>query len=75
MSGQESRGSDGDYQADERQVWRGSAGEYHALLQDLPNPGTKPESVMSPALVGGSLPIMPPGKPKLVHESPSDRPQ
>ena len=28
MSGQVSRGSAGEYQADERQVWRGSAGEY-----------------------------------------------
>ena len=42
---------------------------------DLPNPGTKSESLLSPALVGGSLPIMPPWKPKLVHESPPDRPQ
>ena len=30
MSGQESRGSAGDYQADERQVSRGSAGDYQA---------------------------------------------
>ena len=30
MSGQVSRGSAGEYQADERQVWRGSAGEYQA---------------------------------------------
>ena len=28
MSGQVSRGSAGEYQADEQQVWRGSAGEY-----------------------------------------------
>ena len=35
-------------------------------LGDLPNPGIKPVSLMSPALVGGfffSLPLVPPGKP------------
>ena len=30
MSGQVSRGSAGEYQADERQVWRDSPGEYQA---------------------------------------------
>ena len=30
MSGQVSRGSAGEYQADEREVWRGSDGEYQA---------------------------------------------
>ena len=29
---------------------------------DLPNPGIEPDSLMSPALAGGSLPLMPPGK-------------
>ena len=31
---------------------------------DLPNPGIKPMSLMSPALAGGSLPLAPPGKPQ-----------
>ena len=30
---------------------------------DLPNSGIKPTSLMSPALAGGSLPLVPPGKP------------
>ena len=38
---------------------------------DLPNPGIKPASLMSPALVGTSLPSAPPGKPhtyiKYIH--------
>ena len=29
----------------------------------LPNPGMKPSSLMSPAVVAGSLPLTPPGKP------------
>ena len=29
---------------------------------DLPNPGSKPESLTSPALAVGSLPLAPPGK-------------
>ena len=37
---------------------------YHALLPgDLPDPGIKPPSLMSPALQAGSLPLAPPGKP------------
>ena len=35
---------------------------------DLSNPGTEPMSVISPALTGGFLPLMPPGKP-LVSDS------
>ena len=31
----------------------------HALLQDLPNPGTEPASLTSPALRAGSLPLEP----------------
>ena len=30
---------------------------------NLPNPGIGPVSLRSPALAGGSLPLMPPGKP------------
>ena len=30
---------------------------------DLPDPGIKPSSLMSPALGGGPLPLAPPGKP------------
>ena len=30
---------------------------------DLPNPGTEPTSLMSPALAVDSLPLAPPGKP------------
>ena len=30
---------------------------------DLPDPGIKPMSLMSPALAEGSLPLVPPGKP------------
>ena len=33
---------------------------------DLPDPGIKPRSLMSPALVGGSLPLVPPGKSKFI---------
>ena len=33
------------------------------LPGDLPHPGIKPESLMSPALAGGFLPLVPPGKP------------
>ena len=32
---------------------------------DLPKPGTEPASLRSPALAGGSLPLVPPGKPQL----------
>ena len=32
-------------------------------LGDLPDPGIELESLMSPALAGGSLPPVPPGKP------------
>ena len=36
----------------------------HALPPgDLPNPGIKPASLTSPALAGGSSPLVPPGKP------------
>ena len=31
---------------------------------DLPNPGIKPASLMSPAWQVGSLPLAPPGKPR-----------
>ena len=33
--------------------------------EDLPNPGIEPESLTSPALQEGSLPLAPPGKPKV----------
>ena len=33
---------------------------------DLPGPGSEPASLMSPALPGGSLPLVPPGKPTFV---------
>ena len=33
--------------------------------EGLLDPGIKPTSLMSPALVGGSLPLVPPGKPHL----------
>ena len=36
---------------------------------DLPNPGTKPTSLTSPALAGGFLPLAPPGKPPQPYES------
>ena len=32
------------------------------LPGDLPDPGIKPRSLISPALAGGSLPLAPPGK-------------
>ena len=32
------------------------------LPWDLPHPGIKPESLMSPALAGGFLPLVPPGR-------------
>jgi len=32
------------------------------LPGDLPDPGIKPRSLISPALAGGSLPLVPPGK-------------
>ena len=36
----------------------------HALLQEsFPNPGIEPTSLTSPALAGGSLPLVPSGKP------------
>ena len=36
----------------------------HFLLQgDLPNPGIKPASLVSPALAGGFFTAVPPGKP------------
>ena len=38
-------------------------------LGDLPNPGTKPMSLTSPALSGGFLPLAPPGKPILKETS------
>ena len=31
---------------------------------DLPNPGIEPASLTTPALQVGSLPLVPPGKPK-----------
>ena len=31
---------------------------------DLPNPGIKPVSLVSPALASGSLPLVPAGKPQ-----------
>ena len=34
------------------------------LPGDLPNPGIKPMSPLFPALAGGSLPLVPPGKPQ-----------
>ena len=34
---------------------------------DLPNPGIKPASLMSPALAGRFLPLIPPGKPIPFH--------
>ena len=34
--------------------------------EDLPNPGIKPASLVSPALAGGSLPLAPPEKPHIV---------
>ena len=36
------------------------------LPEDLPDPGIKPMSLMSPALAGASLPLVPPGKP-VIH--------
>ena len=36
---------------------------------DLPNPGTEPRSLTSPALSGGFLPRAPPGKPILKETS------
>ena len=35
----------------------------YAPSGDLPDPGIKPASLMSPALTVGSLPLAPPGKP------------
>ena len=32
------------------------------FARDLPNPGVEPESLMPPALTGGSLPLMLPGR-------------
>ena len=32
---------------------------------DLPDPGIEPTSPTSPALAGGSLPLVPPGKPQI----------
>ena len=48
--------------------------EYRSVLPlpppgDLPNPGIKPVSLTSPALVG-SLPLAPPGKPSVPAPSP-----
>ena len=31
---------------------------------DLPDPGIEPTSLVSPALAGGSLPLVPPGRPR-----------
>ena len=33
-------------------------------LGDLPHPGSEPRSLLSPALQAGSLPLVPPGKPR-----------
>ena len=41
--------------------------------EDLPNPGIKPTSVMSPALQGDSLLLAPPGKPLHLHCCPINR--
>ena len=35
--------------------------------EDPPNPGIAPMSLTSPALAGGSLPLAPPGKPKIIY--------
>ena len=32
---------------------------------DIPDPGIKPMSLVSSALAGGSLPLVPPGKPQV----------
>ena len=37
---------------------------------DLPNPGIKPVSLMSPELAGGPLPLTPPGKPIKLRDAP-----
>ena len=34
----------------------------HFLLQDLSDQGIEPESLKSPVLAGGFLPLVPPGK-------------
>ena len=34
---------------------------------DLPDPGIKPESLISPAFAGGFLPAVPPGKPRFYY--------
>ena len=39
-------------------------------LEDLPNPGMKPKSPMSPAMQEDSLPAEPLGKPSHIHISP-----
>ena len=33
--------------------------------RDLPNPGIETASLTSPALAGGFLPLLPPGKPQM----------
>ena len=43
-----------------------------SFSRDIPNPGSKPKSLASPALAGvdwqvGSLPLVPPGKPRFIH--------
>ena len=36
---------------------------------DLPNPGTEPTSLTSPALAGkDSLPLAPPGQPQIIYQ-------
>ena len=37
------------------------------LLGDIPNPGIKPTSLVSPALQADSLTLVPPGKPATKH--------
>ena len=41
------------------------------LSADLPDPGIKPVSLMSPALSGGFFTTLPPGKPLMVPLSPN----
>ena len=40
-----------------------------STLGDLPDPGIKPESLSSPALVGGFFTTVPPGKPNSTPDS------
>ena len=41
------------------------SGLSHPPQKDLPDPGIEPMSLTSPALAVGSLPLAPPGKPKI----------